>query len=286
MKSFIIIDIEPNSTEHFEFRKGKIGASMAPDIMSAGFDTPLELWEQLMFDKKKKVSASMSRGITLEPKAREWINNKLKADYQPKVIQSIENPWRIASLDGYVEKNGEPQLLEIKCPGVQDHLTAIDGHVPDHYMPQLQHQMDVANVDSMHYCSFDGVEGTLILVKKDKEYCKKLLREETLFKWRLDNFVAPEPLDKDWVQLSDQDQLLKAERHRQIRQLLEELSDEKKEIEYELQKDLPHVRCAIGDLKIQKIIRKGNIAYDKIEELTGVDLEKYRRAPVSYWRFD
>ena len=281
--SFIIIDIEPDSPEHFEFRKGKIGASHAPDIMGVGFHSPLQLWEELSFDRPRRKTASMQRGNDLEKEARAWVNAKLKVDYQPKIIQSMEHPWRIASLDGYYKREGKHYLLEIKCPGHQDHLQAVGGNVPEKYNPQLQHQMDLADVDHMFYCSFDGEEAALVVVERDKAYCKELLREETVFKWRLDKFVAPEPSDKDWMEIKDSEAVLKAERLRELKLLIDELEEEETDLKSDLEAALKHSRCKIGNMKVKRVTKVGNFDYKKIEEETGIDLEKYRKSPVTYW---
>src|SRR5579863_7617446 len=104
--NFRIVDVVPNSPEHFAFRRGKIGASMAPDIMGIGFNTPLQLWEKMIFDREEEGSSAMKRGVRLEPVARDWINARTGKNYGMAVIQSTENPALIASLDGYYEENG------------------------------------------------------------------------------------------------------------------------------------------------------------------------------------
>lgn len=283
---FQIIDIEQRSPEWHEFRERKIGASDAAAILGVSpFETRLELWERLAFKKERKKTHAMQRGTELEPKALAWVNNKLKVNFEPKVIKSNEYPDIFASLDGFEMKGSMPFLLEIKCPGRQDHLEAVNGKVPDHFYPQVQHQMHVADVDEMVYCSFDGHKGAIVMVYRQKDYCKSLFREEMRFLARLINFDPPEPCDRDWFEITDSEAIKKAERRRELDLLIEELTLEKIQIEEDLKSNLDHPRCRIGNLRAQKILRKGCIDYDKIEELKGIDREKYRKNPTSYWKF-
>ena len=61
------------------------------------------------------------------------------------LIVHREFPWLAASPDG-ITLNG--QMIEIKCPR---HRDIVPGHVPHHYYPQVQTQMEVCDLDS---CAF------------------------------------------------------------------------------------------------------------------------------------
>src|SRR5579862_2683624 len=108
------------SESWLKFKKGKISASMAPPIMGESpWQTPLELWESIIFDRQKEKTPAMERGTKLEPIAREALIERTGLQYGPVVVQSIEHPWLIASLDGYYHdpKNDTVYVAEIKCPG-------------------------------------------------------------------------------------------------------------------------------------------------------------------------
>jgi putative phage-type endonuclease len=283
---FLTIDLEQGTDAWKSFRKGKVGASLASTIMGENpWQTPLQLWEEITFDKDRRETPQMKRGRNLESKARDWVNAQWQVDYQPKVIQSVKYPERIASLDGFYEKDGKFHLLEIKCPGGKDHLSALTGTIPAHHMAQLQHQMDVANVDFMYYCSFDGVEAILLGIERDKEYCKVLLREELMFLKRLRDFIPPEPCDRDWTKISDPEAILKAERLMELDSLAFDIEKEREQLRTELKEKMRDPRNMVGNLKIRKITRKGAVDYSKVEELIGVDLEQYRKSPISFWQF-
>ena len=277
---------QQGSPEWLAFREDKIGSSDAANIMGMGFCSPLQLWEEKIFKKKKNVTKAMKRGTDLEAKAREWVNSKLKVNFQPAVIQSVEHPELIASLDGFEMKGSIPFLLEIKCPGPQDHEIAIGGIVPPHYFPQIQHQMMIADVEEMLYCSFDGEEGVIILCYRDDVFCTKLRPMELAFIQRLADFRPPEAIDSDWVEIFDQEKIVKVERLRELELLIDEIETERQDIREELKKDIPHARCKIGNLKIQRILRKGAVDFGSIEELKMVDLENYRKPPIELWRFN
>jgi putative phage-type endonuclease len=286
MVKFQIVPLEQQTPEWMAFKKGKIGSSAASAIMGESFfETPLQCWERHIFHIKKETSSAMSRGIELEPKARAWVNEKLKVNFEPAVIQSIEHPEMIASLDGFEMKGSAAFLLEIKCPGNKDHMEAVGGNIPGHYRAQLQHQMMVADVEEMLYCSFDGTEGVILECKRDHEYCKKLFCAEIAFIQRLADFDPPPYQDGDWLELIDSEQVRKANRLKQIDEIMKELLFEKNELESEIKSTLTHPRCKIGDIKIQKISRPGAIDYPQIEVLKTMDLEKYRKPLITYWRF-
>lgn len=282
-----IIDLVQGSQEWLDFRKGKIGASMAPVIMGVSpFQTRLQLWEEIIFDTEKPKTEAMERGRRLESKALAWFNNKMGREYKPAVLQSIAHPEMIASLDGYFENDeGKPHLLEIKCPGSEAHLLALEGKIPDYYYPQLQHQMDLAGVNQMLYMSFDGEEGKIIPCFRDEHYCVDLFASELAFFAHIIDFRPPEPSDMDEVVINDPELIMEAFKYKDLSSSIEKLQAELTESKTKILASMKNSRSRIGDLKVQKVIRKGTIDYSKIEELKKVDLEAYRKEPVISWRF-
>jgi putative phage-type endonuclease len=273
--------------EWHQFRKGKIGASDAASIMGVSpWETKLQCWERIQFGIKKAPNKAMERGTALESTARKWLNDKLGKDYQPVVVQSINNPDLIASLDGYYENfEGTPYILEIKVPGIEAHGDAVSGRVPHYYIPQLMHQMDLVGVNHMIYVSYYGNHGEILHVERDEEYCKKLFLEELSFMASLIDFRPPPAVDQDWVKIHHEEVSVKAERYRELSLLIDELEMECQDIKDYLTTEIDHPRSIIGDMKIQRITRRGSIEYDKIPELQNLDLEIYRKKPIDTWRF-
>jgi len=281
--TFTIVDIEPNTPEHFEFRKGKIGASHAPSIMGGGFQKAVDLWEEIVFNKERPKTHAMARGIDLEPKARDWFNKEMGIDFRPIVAQSKVFPWRIASLDGYFAVEGFVQILEIKCPGKKDHELAKQGIVPKHYMPQLQHQMDVMGIEWMTYGSYDDEEGRgySILVEKDEAYCRKLFEAELEFYNCILDHRRPAG---DWVEINNEECLKLASKRIECYNLIKKLEADLETIDEQLTKDLVSERNVIGGLKVWREKRPGSIDYKKIESEHKINLDAYRKADVSYWK--
>lgn len=283
---FKFVNLEQQSLEWKAFRRYKIGSSDAAVIMNESpWETPLQLWERHIFKTEKESSPAMKRGTELEPKARQWVNELLRSYYVPAVIQSIEHPDLIASLDGYYSHEGKHFLLEIKCPNQKDHQEALAKKVPAHYWPQLQHQMMIADVDSMLYASYDGNDGIAFPVSRDYAYCEKLLSSEKAFLACLTNFEPPAYVERDWVDIIDSRAMQMAVRLMDLDNEIKALNSEKIALQAELQSSLSHPRCKIGAVKMQKVTRIGAIDYDKIEILKTIDLEQYRKPMISYWRF-
>ena len=64
---------------------------------------------------------------------------------------------------------------------------------------------------------------------------------------------------------------------------LEKQMDEIKEKLIEMaDKDI----CIGGGIELQRIVKKGNIDYSKIDELQFVDLEKFRKPSTEYWKIN
>ena len=282
-----LVDLEQGSTEWKEFRKGKIGSSMAASILGVGFKTPLQLFEDIIEDKETPVNEAMLRGIQMEPIARQCINEKYNSDLQPVVISHPKSDldWHISSLDGFfVRQDGSIFVCEIKCPGMKDHQTALDGKIPEKYIPQLNHILeDLPTVDRILYFSYHPTSQAEVWFFRDQDALDTQLVKEQEFFNRVIDCKPPDPIDKDWVKVYEPRLCMRAEEYSEVcKQIV--LLEAKKE---ELKKDLisgQHLRCQIGTVKIQKIIRSGSIDYSKIEELKTIDLDQYRKPKISTWR--
>lgn len=287
MYAFDIIDLNQNSQQWLDWRRGKIGASDAPAIMGVSkFKTPLQLWEEHVYGKSQETTFAMQKGKEDEIIARLQFNLESSSFYDPTCIQSKKHPWMIASLDGWdaAPKGGMPRILEIKSPGVEDHRTAITGKIPDHYYPQLQHQMMVSEEARAIYFSFRDGMGVKIIVEKNEEYCQSLLKKEEEFYEMLNSFKAPEATDRDIVEVKDDTALILARSYRAVQSKLDDLLKEKEEIKEALIKSAGHPRANIGGVKVRRDLMRGRVDYDKIEVLKEIDLEQYRKPSQMIWK--
>ena len=138
--------------EWLHYRTSKITATDACVIMGASkWKTKLELYnEKINENTNVFMNDRMKRGTDLEPMARELFCIQNGIEVSPRVITK---EWAMASLDGMSECGN--YIVEIKCPGEKDHDLALSGKVPDHYYPQIQHQLYVTGLDWAFYYSFD-----------------------------------------------------------------------------------------------------------------------------------
>src|SRR5271156_2669508 len=189
--------------EWLEMRRTKIGASDAPIILGVSpWKTPYILWEEKVgFRNDNFKSFSMQRGLDLEEKARQCFEKKTNIMMFPRVVIHPKNNWMMASLDGMdiEEKN----ILEIKCVNKQDHETAKSGKIPEKYIPQLQHQMEVTGFNMTYYFSFDGEDGVIVEYERNNEYISNMIMEEKKFYDCMTNFIPPKHSEKDFYLRND-----------------------------------------------------------------------------------
>jgi putative phage-type endonuclease len=198
----IRINLKQGSPEwrRWRFESG-IGGSDAPIVMGVSpFSTrPRLLREKLRYVQREETFA-MRRGTRLEPQARYRYERLVGCKATPTCIQHDDREWLIASLDGLCApgpncrygRNAPAWVVEIKCPKWQDHLLALEGRVPEYYLPHVQHILLASGCDRCDYVSFnDGQrfdpEDQLAIVPVifDPEYACQLLDAEEAFWWRV-----------------------------------------------------------------------------------------------------
>ena len=276
--------MEQNSKEWHDFRKNHVGASDAPIIMGVSpWKTVYQLWEEkLGLLEHQRPNEAMKRGLELEPIARQAYNDYTGNDAVAKVVVHPEYKWMSASLDGLSKCGTIP--VEIKCPGYDDHLKAVNGEIPEKYFPQLQHQLAVLGVNMLHYFSYRNGEYCLIAVHRDNTYIDRLIELEKKFWYNVQSFTPPDLSDKDYQEKCDKDWLETVQLYRQSSLELKEAKERENLYKEQLIKMSGGRNCRGGGIKLQKIIRKGSIDYSKIPEITSLDLEKYRKDSISSWR--
>jgi putative phage-type endonuclease len=200
------VDLEQGTDEWHEWRFSGLGASDAAAIMGV---SPWKTAYQLFLEKTGKVSTSsppsyaMKRGTDMEEEARQWFNFEHSTEFVPECHQSDDIPFLKVSLDGIYGKD----ILEIKCPGKKDHQIALDGCIPEKYIPQLQMQMMVTGARYCYYLSYDGERGAVIKVDPDLEYQKTLKYSLVQF-WNDTNSGMQPPLTSRDYLLIDDDEIL------------------------------------------------------------------------------
>jgi len=281
------VDLEQGSSEWLEYRKNKIGSSDARVIMGeCPWSTPYKLWlEKLSLAESKKANAQMQRGIKLEDQARLSFFLETGIQMTPKVILHPEYEWMMASLDG-IDESGR-YALELKCPGYEDHLKALNGKIPEKYYSQPQHSYECGkgSIEKVFYYSFDGEKGVILEPTRDNDYIQEMLIKEKDFYKCMTEVIPPAMNDKDYDDRKDDLFLQAAEEWKVIYDKLKEYEGLEDESRQHLIALAQNRSCLGGGIRMTKSIRKGNVDYSAIPELKGVNLDMYRKKSSEFWRF-
>ncbi len=278
--------LEQGSSEWHKFRKNHIGGSDAPALMEVSpWKTPLDLYNDKIncTEFSNSSNYAMRRGLELEPIALALFEAETGYFMSPRVLVHQAINFMSASLDG-MELDGKA-IVEIKCPGKSDHQCALSGEVPEKYIPQLQHQMEVASLNKIYYMSYvSDLDYKILEVYKDHDYTKTLLQKEAEFWQRVIERKPPEPSKKDIVEIKDPEWNLLAQRWKLLQSRKEETERQQAEIRDALI-DLADNRSSHGfGLQISKVTTKGRVDYSLIPALKGLDLDPYRKSDTESWR--
>ena len=277
------VESKPKFDWHSWRQKG-LGSSDAPVLLELSpWRTLTDLWLEktgkLEEEKKFKGNWATRRGNELEPEVREKYNKLTGCHMQVEYGESAENPlWR-ASFDGI--DHSARRVIEIKCPGKVDHETAMHGKVPTKYMPQVQWLLMVSGYEYLDYLSYDGENMVMVQVKRDEAMINNLkLAAEWFWSFvvagELPNYVAEQAKEIE----VENDELLDLVREMDSKRLMvTELNNKIDALKEEIKKLIPSSKIRCGDFKISMVEKRGAIDYKLVEELKGVDLEKYRRPP-------
>lgn len=194
-----IVNVKQGTPEWHQFRRTHLGASDAISIMGMSpWKSPIELYEDKIFQLDQKENPYMYRGKQLEPIALQEFEKETGLIMFPAVYIHDTIDWMCASFDGITLE--EDAIVEIKCPGKKDHEEALKGRIPKKYMPQLQHQLFVSGLDIAYYYSFDGCKGINLEVKRDQEFIDKMIEKEFEFWQCLLTLTPPKTqFSKDYV---------------------------------------------------------------------------------------
>jgi putative phage-type endonuclease len=268
-----------------EKRRSMIGASDAPIIMGVNpWSTQYKLWqEKLQLVEGRKQTKAMKDGLRKEDEARMAFINETGIIVAPDVLFHQGNQFMMASLDGISEDKSH--IVEIKCPGEQDHSLAKANEIPEKYYPQLQHQLEVCGLDMVHYFSYRSKTDTaLIKVYRDDKYIKRMMAMEKEFWDCLQEFISPKLTERDYEIKEDENWQSTAQQWLSVSQQIKSLEEQEKQLRELLILQSANGNSMGGGVKLTKMMRKGSVDYAKIPELKGVNLEQYRKSHVECWR--
>jgi hypothetical protein len=158
------------------------------------------------------------------------------------------------------------------------------GMVPEKYYPQLQHQLLVSGARKAHYYSFDGVKGALVEVPRDEDYIAKLQVELEVFWDLVENKIPPAMTAKDYKTIEDKETIDLIGHWKAAKELLDKAAEVEKDLKGKIvARCKGHMKWKYQDVTIFKTIKAGNVEYNKIPALAGVDLNQYRGKGSEFW---
>lgn len=194
-------ELPQKSEKWLELRSPRVGGSDVPTILGLNkYEKPHTAWKRKTGRlKPKKMNEAMARGAAMEDEAIDNVLEKLKIDgvtsggVVPIVAIHPEYDNVIVSFDGVDVDN--KFIVEVKCPKFSWNFKSIftDG-IPEHYYPQVQLQLFVANAhwgitkayfgsyfpDGAYitdYIAFKDNLETLVVIDEDydEKYCHSML---------------------------------------------------------------------------------------------------------------
>ena len=175
-------NLEQGSDDWGRWRKGVIGASEAPTIMSEN------RWQSAQFLLEEKLglkpeftgNAATREGQRLEEDARRELVKKFQIELGPTVIQDGKVPYFAASLDAIDKKH--TQVFEIKCGAKAYEIVASKREVPSYYFGQLQHILMITQLDKIIYAAYRPYSQLLTLeIGRNDSYISRLRETEEKF---------------------------------------------------------------------------------------------------------
>lgn len=173
--------------EWFEVRKGLMTASDASAALGIapfkGFKgCPREELIQKKLNNAPILGMALEHGVKYETEAAEHAMKLIGSRmFEFGLLVHDEYPWLAASPDGITD---DGYCIEIKCPMRRK---IIPGEVPHHYMPQIQVQLEVCNLDACWFIQYkprfmnenDEPYVDITLVERDREWFAN--NKDTLF---------------------------------------------------------------------------------------------------------
>lgn len=289
MSTFNVIDLEQGSNEWLEFRKGKIGGSDIPAIMSCidAHQKRSELLADKILNTEREhsdfVKAMFAEGHEIERLARDAFNERTGIVYTPKVVQLKQFPAFIASLDGI--SDGMNIVIEIKSTRKKSILEDVRNKiVPSVYNLQIQWQLYITDIKFAYLIVVDSItrETYILLVDRNDSLIEKIKFEAAKFLYEMKNTELAEP--KTLVVENAKMQEIAAARQsvKELQNQLDIFDEMIKKHAAQLLKDFGATRIEGFGVVIQEVERAGAIDYSKIEALKNINLEQYRKKPTRY----
>ena len=271
-----IVRLVQGSAEWHQHRRNHRNASETPAVLGVSpWITPYQLWQIKLGLVKQEVTPAMLYGTQLEPQARAAYEALTGHVMQPLVLVDSEYS---ASLDG-ITLSGD-RVVEIKVPfkGRDSTLwrSVAEGLLPEHYELQVQHQLHVAGADVADVYVFDGREGLLLEVTPQPETWPRIHAGWDEFMRCIGAREAPPLTARDTRVRDDPEWLSAAAAYLELRTAYDVLSAKVDEAKAHLTGLASHAKEQGGGVSVTRLWKRGNIDYQRVPQLAGVDLQQYR----------
>ncbi len=279
------VKIDQGTEAWKNWRRTRVCASDTAVLLGISpWSTEHKLWCQKLGLLEEDVeNFAMSEGKRLESEALALFNERYSDDlFAPTCFENNDYPWMGASMDGW--NSHQQSGVEIKCSSKLLELGK-EGIIPENYMCQMQTQMIVNDTKDMFYFPyFDGI-GIPIEVKRDENYCSRIVKHSKEFWDKLQNLESPALTDKDYVLRDDEEWSKVAKdwlQHKTLREYYEKLEKEYKD---RLIKLANNQSSQGANIRISRIVRKGNVDYEQLcKDYQVTNVETYRKAPIEQFR--
>lgn len=281
------IHLEQGSEAWKEYRRSKIGASEVAAIQGiCPYSSSLMLYNSKIDKTERSVNSGMEQGTRLEPIIRDRVNYLHNTNFQPVVMESTINDFMFCSLDGW-DFTADVKQIEIKVNNAERHQMACENQVFEPHMIQVQTQLAVSGLSEELYVSYHAASDHYAFVEVERnpqqikgivEDCRKFFYEHMIA------FLPPDASEMDYVDITNGETLEWAKEYIEIDTNIKLLEIMKETFRDRLIETAKEKNARIGNMKMTKFTRKGNVDYSKIPELKNVPLDDYRKAPTTQWR--
>lgn len=278
---YIIADLKQGTPEWLAFRQSHITASQMPSLFDLSpYQTRLQLFEekfhQILPKEDPYKEKLFARGHDAEEAARIWIKENLGIEMTPMVMVCRDFPILMASLDGFNEK--ENIIFEAKYMGAENLAKVRSGKIPAHHECQIQAQLRVSGAKKCIYFAMDSYGNAAHLdVFPIEDYMTDIVTAATKFMDMVASGTQPEPSERDFHVVEDERFATLCE----LKVKMDEAKEAFEEFKDFIDEFSEYTRIKAHGLMIVRSVRKGSINYSKIPQIKGIDLERYRGAPVT-----
>lgn len=185
-------------SEWLKLRTMGIGGS---DVSVIAGINPFKSIYQLWLEKTGQIEISEEEsdyahfGTLLEPVVRKEFTERtgIKVRRKNMLLQSVQNPFMIADLDGIINDNGKPAIFEAKTASAYKEDVWKEG-VPAEYILQVQHYMAVTGAERTYVAAIvGGNRFHYHVVERDNDMISKITAMEYCF-WKTNVEGMDEPV--------------------------------------------------------------------------------------------